>query len=100
MTEMPTYMSYLLAWYATASVITYVLYAWDKWAAIKQRQRVSEKTLHWLALLGGWPGAWCAQQQLRHKTQKTAFRRVFWVTVVLNLACLAAVLALTQPWPS
>ncbi|XQU07475.1 DUF1294 domain-containing protein [Halomonas sp. LY9] len=73
MTEMPTYMSYLLAWYATASVITYVLYAWDKRAAIKKRQRVSEKTLHWLALVGGWPGAWCAQQQLRHKTQKPAF---------------------------
>lgn len=89
-----------LALYAAASVVSYATYAWDKRAAIKKRQRVSEKTLHWLALLGGWPGAWCAQQQLRHKTQKTAFRRVFWVTVVLNLACLAAVLALTQPWLS
>ncbi|PJX13002.1 DUF1294 domain-containing protein [Halomonas sp. 141] len=89
-----------LALYAAASAVTYATYAWDKRAAIKKRQRVSEKTLHWLALLGGWPGAWCAQQQLRHKTQKTAFRRVFWLTVVLNLACLAAVLALTQPWPS
>ena len=81
-------MSYLLAWYATASVIIYVLYAWDKRAAIKQRQRVSEKTLHWLALLGGWPGAWCAQQQLRHKTQKTSFRRVYWGMVLLNLVVL------------
>lgn len=97
---MNSWMLFGLALYATASVVTYAIYAWDKRAAIKKRQRVSEKTLHWLALLGGWPGAWCAQQQLRHKTQKTAFRRVFWVTVVLNLACLAAVLALTQPWPS
>ena len=93
MTEMPTYMSYLLAWYATASVITYVLYAWDKRAAIKQRQRVSEKTLHWLALLGGWPGAWCAQQQLRHKTQKTSFRRVYWATVLLNISVLGGFVA-------
>jgi uncharacterized membrane protein YsdA (DUF1294 family) len=93
MTEMPTYMSYLLAWYATASVITYVLYAWDKRAAIKQRQRVSEKTLHWLALLGGWPGAWCAQQQLRHKTQKTSFRRVYWGMVLLNLVVLIGLIA-------
>ncbi|WP_229800729.1 MULTISPECIES: DUF1294 domain-containing protein [Halomonadaceae] len=97
---MNSWMLFGLALYAAASVVTYATYAWDKRAAIKKRQRVSEKTLHWLALLGGWPGAWCAQQQLRHKTQKTAFRRVFWVTVVLNLACLAAVLALTQPWPS
>ncbi|HBQ07717.1 MAG TPA: DUF1294 domain-containing protein [Halomonas sp.] len=86
-------MSYLLAWYATASVITYVLYAWDKRAAIKQRQRVSEKTLHWLALLGGWPGAWCAQQQLRHKTQKTSFRRVYWGMVLLNLVVLIGLIA-------
>lgn len=100
MIEISTCLSVLLAWYAAVSVMTYVHYAWDKRAAIQQRQRVSEKTLHWLALLGGWPGAWCAQQRLRHKTQKIAFRRVFWVTVVLNLACLAAVLALTQPWPS
>lgn len=97
---MNSWMLFGLALYAAASVVTYATYAWDKRAAIKKRQRVSEKTLHWLALLGGWPGAWCAQQQLRHKTQKTAFRRVFWVTVVLNLACLAAVLALTQLWPS
>jgi len=97
---MNSWMIFGLVLYAAASVVTYATYAWDKRAAIKKRRRVSEKTLHWLALLGGWPGAWCAQQQLRHKTQKTAFRRVFWVTVVLNLACLAAVLVLTQPWPS
>ncbi|MFI8750767.1 DUF1294 domain-containing protein [Vreelandella lionensis] len=93
MTEMPTYISYLLAWYVAVSVITYATYAWDKRAAIKKRQRVSEKTLHWLALVGGWPGAWCAQQQLRHKTQKTAFRRVYWVTVLLNLVVLIGLIA-------
>ncbi|WP_404463186.1 DUF1294 domain-containing protein [Vreelandella aquamarina] len=93
MTEIPTYISYLLAWYVAVSVITYATYAWDKRAAIKKRQRVSEKTLHWLALVGGWPGAWCAQQQLRHKTQKTAFRRVYWVTVLLNIAALGGFVA-------
>ncbi|BCA92139.1 DUF1294 domain-containing protein [Vreelandella aquamarina] len=93
MTEMPTYISYLLAWYVAVSVITYATYAWDKRAAIKKRQRVSEKTLHWLALLGGWPGAWCAQQQLRHKTQKTSFRRVYWATVLLNIAVLGGLVA-------
>ncbi|BBI73922.2 hypothetical protein HAALTHF_33890n [Vreelandella aquamarina] len=73
MTEMPTYMSYLLAWYATASVIIYVLYAWDKRAAIKQRQRVSEKTLHWLALLGGWPGHGARSSSCATRPKKPAF---------------------------
>lgn len=93
MTEIPTYISYLLAWYVAVSVVTYATYAWDKRAAIKKRQRVSEKTLHWLALVGGWPGAWCAQQQLRHKTQKTSFRRVYWVTVLLNIVVLIGLIA-------
>ncbi|MFP3342438.1 DUF1294 domain-containing protein [Halomonas sp. SIMBA_159] len=93
MTEIPTYISYLLAWYVAVSVITYATYAWDKRAAIKKRQRVSEKMLHWLALVGGWPGAWCAQQQLRHKTQKTSFRRVYCVTVLLNIAALGGFVA-------
>lgn len=46
--------------------------------------RVPENTLHLLALLGGWPGALYAQQTLRHKTQKTSFRIVFWMTVLAN----------------
>lgn len=84
-----------VAIYGIASLITYVMYAMDKRAAIKQRRRVSEKTLHWLALVGGWPGAWCAQQWLRHKTQKTTFRRVFWVTVILNLVAMYGLAAFT-----
>lgn len=72
--------------YALVSVTAYVAYAIDKKAAIKRRQRVSEKTLHLLSLAGGWPGAWFAQRYLRHKTQKTAFRVVFGITVALNLA--------------
>jgi len=78
----------IAAYYAVVSVIAYVVYAIDKKAAIKQRQRVSEKSLHLLSLVGGWPGAWIAQQRLRHKTQKTAFKVVYWLTVVINLACL------------
>ncbi|EHK60657.1 DUF1294 domain-containing protein [Halomonas sp. GFAJ-1] len=71
--------------YVVVSVIAYTVYAVDKKAAIKKRQRVSEKSLHLLALAGGWPGAWFAQQRLRHKTQKTSFRLMFWMTVALNV---------------
>jgi hypothetical protein len=40
----------------------------------------------------GWPGGLLAQQWLRHKSIKTAFRWKFWLTVALNLALLAALL--------
>ena len=77
----------IVAFYAVVSVIAYITYAIDKKAAIKNRRRVSEKSLHLLGVVGGWPGAFLAQQRLRHKTQKTAFQVTFWLTVIVNLAC-------------
>jgi uncharacterized membrane protein YsdA (DUF1294 family) len=41
-----------------------------------------------MALAGGWPGALLAQQLLRHKSSKPAFRKAFWATVMLNLFAL------------
>lgn len=77
----------IVAFYAVISVIAYITYAIDKKAAINNRRRVSEKSLHLLGVVGGWPGALLAQQRLRHKTRKTAFQVTFWLTVVVNLAC-------------
>ena len=54
-------------------------------------QRTSESTLHSVDLLGGWPGALIAQQQFRHKTVKTSFQQIFWVTVLVNIAVAAVV---------
>lgn len=71
---------------AGLSMATYIVYAWDKGAAQKNQYRTAEKTLHLMALAGGWPGALLAQQMLRHKSAKAAFRSVFWVTVVLHLS--------------
>lgn len=77
----------IVAFYAVVSMLAYITYAIDKKAAINNRRRVSEKTLHLLGVVGGWPGAFLAQQRLRHKTQKTAFQVTFWLTVVVNLVC-------------
>jgi len=72
------------------SAITFVAYALDKQAAQTGRWRTPESTLHLLELAGGWPGAWIAQQWLRHKSRKPAYRVVFWVMVVLHGGVLAA----------
>lgn len=72
------------------NVVTYVAYAIDKNAAVQGHWRMAEKHLHLLSLAGGWPGAWLAQQSLRHKSQKAAFRLGYWGTVVLHNAALAA----------
>ena len=72
--------------YLVVSSATFAAYALDKMAAEKGSWRTSENTLHLLALVGGWPGALLAQNNLRHKTRKQPFRAIFWVTVVLNCA--------------
>lgn len=70
------------------SLLTFLIYARDKSKAQNDGWRTSERTLHILGLIGGWPGAAFAQQWLRHKSHKLAFRRVFWFTTILNLAAL------------
>lgn len=79
----------MLLWlYLCLSAAAFVLYALDKTAARRRKRRIPERTLHLLALSGGWPGAWLAQQLLRHKTQKSSFRLLFWGTVLVNCGIL------------
>ena len=68
--------------------MTFIAYAFDKSKAQQGAWRTAESTLHMLALIGGWPGAAIAQQRLRHKSQKRAFRNMFWFTVVINVGAL------------
>jgi len=63
------------------SAITYLVYALDKMRAQAEDWRIPESTLHALALIGGWPGAFLAQQFLRHKCAKMRFQIPFWLTV-------------------
>src|SRR5574343_818129 len=86
-------------YYLAMSVLCFGVYAWDKWQAGRGGWRTPEGTLHLWALLGGWPGALLAQQYLRHKSVKTEFRAVFWLTVLLNVgAFLLLASPLGQGW--
>lgn len=74
--------------YLGTSLLSFIVYAWDKNSAQRGAWRIKESTLHLLGLLGGWPGAMVAQQVLRHKSAKEEFRFVFWLTVIVNCAIL------------
>ena len=77
-----------MIFYIAVSFITFLVYAFDKSKAKKGEWRTQESTLHLLGLIGGWPGAALAQEVLRHKSKKTKFRVVFWLTVVVNIIAL------------
>jgi uncharacterized membrane protein YsdA (DUF1294 family) len=76
---------------AVMSLASFIAYGVDKRQAANGGRRVSESTLHLMAFLGGWPGAWIGQRQFRHKTQKLTFRILFWMVVVLHVASVGAV---------
>lgn len=70
--------------YLGMSVLTFAVYAWDKRQAIHHRRRIPEKLLHWLELLGGWPGGLLGQHWLQHKSSKRSYQLAFWLIVLLH----------------
>lgn len=80
----------LIPLYLVVSLFTYLMFAWDKQAALNGHWRTSENTLHFLSLIGGWPGALWAQYLLRHKSRKQPFKSILWVTIFLNIFSIIA----------
>ena len=74
----------LLAAPIVFSVITFFVYRSDKRRAEAGEWRIPETILHLAELVGGWPGAFLAQRQFRHKTSKASFQVVFWVIVLVH----------------
>jgi uncharacterized membrane protein YsdA (DUF1294 family)/cold shock CspA family protein len=83
----------VLLLYLVSSIVAFLAYAFDKSSALRGEWRTQESTLHLFALIGGWPGALAAQRLLRHKSAKTSFQTVFWVTVGLNCGALGWLLS-------
>ena len=75
---------WVLAVLPALNLATFFAYWQDKYAAEKGRWRIKEDTLHLFSLAGGWPGAYLAQQLLRHKSRKAEFRAAYWATVTLH----------------
>ena len=72
-------------WSLAASLYTFFAFARDKRAARRHRRRTSERHLHVLELIGGFPGAWLAILLLRHKSSKPFFLVVSFLASVGNL---------------
>ena len=80
----------VLLTYLGLSILAFLIYTFDKSAAVSGHRRTPENTLLLISLAGGWPGALLAQQLLRHKTSKRSFIFAFWLTVLLNVVAFVA----------
>ncbi|WP_227429749.1 DUF1294 domain-containing protein [Psychrobacter sp. I-STPA6b] len=85
---------YVVGWYGVIGVVTFLMYAKDKSAAQNGQWWTPESTLHLLSVLGGWAGAMVAQTYLRHKSQKSEFQVVYYLTVIINLGILLYILSI------
>ena len=56
------------------NLLAFLLYSFDKLQAKRGGGRISERTLLFLALLGGGPGGLASMFLLRHKIRKPLFR--------------------------
>ncbi len=75
-----------LAHVAAFSLITFALFGWDKWRAIRNRRRVSESNLLALMITGGALGGLCAMSMFRHKTHRLAFKITAIVSLFIHVA--------------
>ena len=64
----------VLIYLVAINVITFFLFGIDKWKAKREKRRVPEATLLWLAVFGGSIGAWLGMKAWRHKTQHKKFK--------------------------
>jgi uncharacterized membrane protein YsdA (DUF1294 family)/cold shock CspA family protein len=71
--------------YPVFSSLAFLMYASDKLRAIRGNWRIPESSLHLVEAAGGWPGAYIAQQMMRHKTVKTSYQVTFWLIVSLHV---------------
>lgn len=76
-------------WYALISLLTFLEYGRDKLAAKCGWWRTSERYLHRLEMLGGWPGGWLGQIVFHHKCSKRSYQNAFLGMAVFNIIVLS-----------
>lgn len=81
-------MSSIFYYFLIINILGFIITGIDKWLAVKNQNRISEKKLFSLALAGGTIGALVAIQVFRHKTQKAAFMLIVYGILILQLALL------------
>ena len=89
--SMTTYFLYgILIYLAAINIVAFFLYGIDKWKAKRNKWRVTEARLLWIAVAGGSIGALLGMKVWHHKTQHAKFRYGLPAILILQIAAVLA----------
>jgi uncharacterized membrane protein YsdA (DUF1294 family) len=81
-------MSFLFWYFPLINLVAFSIIGLDKWLAIQQKWRISERNLLFTSILGGTIGSGLAMLFFRHKTSKESFLLRFYGIIVIQILIL------------
>ena len=84
-------------WFVCWSLVAFISFGVDKRAAKRGSRRIPEMRLHFMELLGGWPGAFVGAILFRHKIAKASYMLVL---AIIIIAWVAVAWLLWNSWGS
>ena len=82
----------VLIYLVIINVVTFFMYAFDKWKAKKSKMCIRETALLGLAVLGGSIGAWLGLKVWHHKTLHKKFRYGVPAIIIIQLSLIGYLL--------
>lgn len=83
-------MIYIIVYLLLINVYALMAMRRDKQYAIRHKQRIKEKTLLLLAVIGGSTGIWIGMYQFHHKTKKFIFRAGIPLILIVQIYIITA----------
>lgn len=93
-----TLTSIVLIYLAAINVVSFFTYGIDKLKARKDKWRIPEATLLWMAVLGGSIGAWLGMKAWHHKTLHKKFKFGVPAILIIQLALVLFIWGKIEKW--
>ena len=81
-------MNTIIIYLGLINALSFAIYGWDKFLAIKNKRRVSEFNLLLLTGIGGTIGSLLAMYLFKHKTSKFSFILMFYSILIRQIILL------------
>ena len=75
----------LILYLVGVNLLAFFYFGWDKFQSTLGKQRISEKMLWFLALIGGSIGSLVAMRYFRHKTRKISFQAILALILAIQI---------------